>query len=185
MKSSGNPRRRLWAFTGTGTLVLVAVVLGMGAMSSAATSNSKSASLQVAKGTLSGPSGDKSEPIAVTSKGLAVYELSPETTHRLLCTKGNGCFSVWPPLKVKSTHVSKASGVKGHLGTFRRNGFIQLTLNGHPLYTFVEDGGKKGVAAGDGLKAFGGTWHVFKEGKTQSTNQTPPPAPMPIGYTTR
>jgi predicted lipoprotein with Yx(FWY)xxD motif len=35
-----------------------------------------------------------------------------------------------------------------------------VTLNGRPLYTFALDKGKKGSAKGEGIVAFGGTWHV-------------------------
>jgi hypothetical protein len=38
-----------------------------------------------------------------------------------------------------------------------------VTLNGHPIYTFAEDGGRRGRAEGDGIRNFGGVWHVFKE----------------------
>jgi predicted lipoprotein with Yx(FWY)xxD motif len=60
--------------------------------------------------------------------------------------------------------VTKAAGVNGTLGTFKHGGFTQVTLNGHPLYTFSEDAGQKGNATGEGLHSFGGVWQVFKEG---------------------
>jgi predicted lipoprotein with Yx(FWY)xxD motif len=98
--------------------------------------------------------------IAVNSRGFALYTLSGETTHHPECTKANGCFQFWPPLKVKSAKsLSKAAGIKGKLGTWHRNGFIQVTLAGHPLYTFSNDKQKR-VATGEALATFGGTWHV-------------------------
>ncbi len=163
MKSSSRFGRGRWPTVAAGAVLVVAALLGAVALSSAAIS--KSDTLGVARARLSGPSGHRQEPIAVTSKGVAVYELLPETTRHPLCTTSNGCFFVWPPVKAGSGHVTKASGVKGHLGTFRRDGFTQVTLNGHPLYTFAQDGGRKGVATGDGLHSFGGVWHVFAEGK--------------------
>jgi predicted lipoprotein with Yx(FWY)xxD motif len=101
------------------------------------------------------------ESVAVNGKGVTLYELSPETTKHLLC-KSSTCLQAWPPLKATGK-VSKAAGVSGTLGTFKRKGFDQVTLNGHPVYTFSEDAGKKGMANGEGLRSFGGTWHVFKE----------------------
>jgi predicted lipoprotein with Yx(FWY)xxD motif len=143
----------------------------------------KSTTLGVATAKLSGPSGSRSEPIAVNSRGVAVYELLPETIHHPLCTSANQCFSAWMPVKVGSgVKLTKASGVSGKLGTFRRDGFAQVTLNGHPLYTFIEDAGKKGVAAGDGIKSFGGTWHVFKEGASTSSGTSGSGSPTPPGY---
>jgi predicted lipoprotein with Yx(FWY)xxD motif len=179
---SNHRRRGGWR---PGALVVAAAAaVVVAALAMTAFAMAKSTTLGVATAKLSGPSGTRSEPIAVNSRGVAVYELLPETTHHLLCTS-SACLSAWPPLKVASgAKLTKGAGVSGKLGTLHRKGFTQVTLNGHPLYTFVEDGGKKGVAAGDGLKAFGGTWHVFKEGTTQSTDTTSTPAPMPIGYTT-
>jgi predicted lipoprotein with Yx(FWY)xxD motif len=101
------------------------------------------------------------ESVAVNSRGVTVYELAPESAHHLVCTSG-ACLSVWPPVKA-SGKLTKAAGVKGKLGTVKRNGFKQVTLNGHPLYTFVEDGGRRGKANGEGINNFGGVWHVFKE----------------------
>jgi predicted lipoprotein with Yx(FWY)xxD motif len=101
------------------------------------------------------------EPVAVTSRGLTVYELAPESTHHLVCTSA-ACLSVWPPVKA-SGRPSKAAGVTGRLGTVKRKGFTQVTLNGHPLYTFAGDNGRRGKAAGEGINNFGGVWHVFKE----------------------
>jgi predicted lipoprotein with Yx(FWY)xxD motif len=164
---------------------LVFAVVAIAALAMTALAVAKSTALGVATAKLNGPSGVRTEPIAVNSRGVAVYMLSPETTHHLLCTKADQCFSFWPPVKLGAgAKVTKASGLSGKLGTFRRNGFTQVTLNGHPLYTFVEDGGKKGAAAGDGFKSFGGTWHVFKAGQAQSSGSTSTPAPMPTGYTT-
>jgi predicted lipoprotein with Yx(FWY)xxD motif len=136
--------------------------------------------------------GSTTEPVAVTPQGKPVYELLPETTAKLLCTKL--CLKFWPPVTVtKGAELSAESGINGKLGTFNRGGGVQqLTLNGHPLYTFALDK-KKGTAAGDGVASFGGTWHVFKEGKattaptmtstgTTPTTPAPAPSPYPPGY---
>jgi predicted lipoprotein with Yx(FWY)xxD motif len=113
----------------------------------------------------------KHEPIAVTSKGFAVYTLTGDTTHHLLCTGQNMCFQFWPPAKVSSKKVAKASGIKGKLGTFKRGGFTQLTLNGQPLYMFSGDSQKR-AATGEGIVGFGGTWHVVKATASKKANQT-------------
>jgi predicted lipoprotein with Yx(FWY)xxD motif len=114
------------------------------------------------------------ETIVVDSHGLTVYELSPETIHHLLCTKAKGCFTFWPPVTVRSARTKlTASGVKGKLGILHRNGFFQLTLGGRPLYHYVGDGSKRGRATGQGLRTFGGRWHVITASDPQPT---PPPA---------
>jgi predicted lipoprotein with Yx(FWY)xxD motif len=101
------------------------------------------------------------ESVAVNGKGVTVYELSPETTEHLLC-RSSTCLGAWPPVKA-SGKVNTAAGLSGKLGTFKRKRFTQVTLNGHPPYTFSEDAGMKGSASGEGLHSFGGTWHVSKE----------------------
>jgi predicted lipoprotein with Yx(FWY)xxD motif len=113
--------------------------------------------------------------IAVDSRGLTVYELSPETTHHLLCTKANGCFAFWPPVTVRSARTKlTASGVKGKLGILHRNGLFQVTLGGRPLYHFALDHSKRGAANGQGLKTFGGTWHTVVTPATHSSTSPPP-----------
>jgi predicted lipoprotein with Yx(FWY)xxD motif len=118
--------------------------------------------------------------IAVNSGGLTVYELSPETTHHLLCTKADGCFAFWPPVTVASakTKLKSPKGLKGKLGILHRNGLFQLTLAGHPVYRFLEDHSKRGMANGQGLKSFGGVWHTIaaaasSQGTTPTTTQPP------------
>ncbi|MGZ4174501.1 MAG: hypothetical protein ACXVQR_08495 [Solirubrobacteraceae bacterium] len=121
----------------------------------------------------------KVENIAVNSKAVTVYTLSGETAHHQTCTKANGCFLFWFPVTVhsKRTKLTAASGIKGKLGTISRNGFLQLTLAGHPLYTFKLDNGKKGSAIGEKIRSFGGVWHVVvvaasKNAPTQATTTT-------------
>jgi len=116
--------------------------------------------------------GTVTEAIAVASGSRAVYWLSGETTHHFLCT--SSCFPIWSPVKAPKGRVTLARGLSGRLATVSRavNGkkVSQLTLGGHPLYTFAED--KPGVANGDGLQSFGGTWHVVKVAAASGTTTT-------------
>jgi predicted lipoprotein with Yx(FWY)xxD motif len=169
MSSVLHGRRRL-AIGGIALLAVAAVVAVM-AVSAGAASNTI--------GVKSARVGAKHMSIAVNSKGVAVYTLSGDTKKHMECRQNNGCFAVWPAVKAKG-HVTKAAGVKGKLGTFKRNGFTQVTLNGHPLYTFSGDGNKAGVANGNGLQSFGGTWHIVTAGK--SSGARAPSAPGGGGY---
>ena len=101
------------------------------------------------------------ESVAVNGRGVTVYELAPESTRHLVCTS-RACLSVWPPVKA-SGRITKAAGVTGTLGTVKRKGFAQVTLGGHPLYTFSEDSGRRGKAEGEGIRNFGGVWHVLAQ----------------------
>ncbi len=103
-----------------------------------------------------------SERIVVDAHGRTLYALSPETTHHLLC-KSNECLHAWPPLTVHSRKgkLTAGPGVHGRLGILRRsNGTFQVTLGGLPVYHFSGDSAK-GAANGEGIKSFGGTWHVI------------------------
>jgi predicted lipoprotein with Yx(FWY)xxD motif len=155
MESSRTTGRRRRA-PGRGALVSVMALVGVLAITAFAIAKSATVGVGTAK-----VKGHK-QSVATNAKGLTVYELTPETTKHLLCTPAQ-CFAFWPPVKA-GAKVTKAPGLKGKLGTFKRKGFSQVTLNGHPIYTFAEDGGKKGSAVGEGVHGFGGIWHVFKEG---------------------
>jgi predicted lipoprotein with Yx(FWY)xxD motif len=145
--------------------VVVAVVAGFASAVLVGLAVAKTLTLQVAKGaSVTNQSGStQTENIVITGKGRAVYTLSGDSTRHPKCTKADGCFSFWPPITVSSAKgLSKAAQIKGKLGTFKRNGFIQVTLGGHPLYTFSNDHRKRN-ATGEGVNAFGGIWHVVKD----------------------
>jgi predicted lipoprotein with Yx(FWY)xxD motif len=122
------------------------------------------------------------ESIVVTKAGRAVYELSGDSRQHPKCTKGNGCFKFWPPATVNAgAKLTLPSGVKGKLATWKRNGLIQLTLGGHPLYRFSGDSSSDS-ATGQGITGFGGTWSVVAigssstpSGGTSSTQTNPYP----------
>lgn len=152
--------RRLALVGGVAMLALAAVIAVMAVSANAASTTIGVKTVKV---------GGKAEPIAVNSKGVTVYTLSGDSVKHLECTKASGCFKFWPPVTVTGK-ATMAAGVKGKLGTFRRNGFTQVTLNGHPLYTFSEDHNKVGVANGNGVVAFGGTWHVVVEGSAKAAS---------------
>lgn len=99
--------------------------------------------------------------IVVTSAGAPVYLLTGDSTRHPECTRGNGCFDLWPPVKVSSPRkLTRARGVTGRLGTWHRDGFFQVTLNGHPLYRYAPDI-QRNHATGQGIVSFGGTWFVI------------------------
>jgi len=104
----------------------------------------------------------KVETVVVDSSGVTLYTLSGETARHLKCVTSQ-CFVAWPPYKVSAAaKLSKASGITGTLSKLHRvkGKFYQLMLNGHPLYRFAGDKGKRGSAVGDGITSFGGVWHV-------------------------
>jgi predicted lipoprotein with Yx(FWY)xxD motif len=115
------------------------------------------------------------ERIVVDGRGRTLYALSPETVHHLLCT--GECFTFWPPLTVSSRKVRLRAGhgVHGRLGILRRSdGLLQVTLGGLPLYRYAGDRAK-GQANGQGIRSFGGTWHVVAAGDPSHAPATSAP----------
>ncbi|HYZ81857.1 MAG TPA: hypothetical protein VE571_11330 [Solirubrobacteraceae bacterium] len=157
--------------------LVIAALAGLASAAVAGLAVAKTLTLQVAKSaSVTNQSGStKTEGIVVNAKGRAVYTLSGDTSRHPKCTKASGCLSFWPPVTVSSAKsVSKAAGVKGKLGTFKHDGVTQVTLAGHPLYTYASDH-KRAAATGEGVKAFGGIWHVVKAssaGQSSGSRQT-------------
>jgi predicted lipoprotein with Yx(FWY)xxD motif len=104
--------------------------------------------------------------VVVDSRGATLYTLSGETARNLKCVSSK-CFGAWPPYTVSaSAKLTKSTGVSGTLSKLHRvkARIYQVMLGGHPLYRFAPDMGKKGSALGEGITAFGGTWHVVAAG---------------------
>ncbi|HEY1524327.1 MAG TPA: hypothetical protein VGF70_15055 [Solirubrobacteraceae bacterium] len=173
---SPQPRR---STTRPSRSALALTVAGVGLAVLAGATVAKTFTLQVARHAMVTNQAQKTvhENIVVNSKGRAVYVLSGDSKSHPQCTKVNDCFSFWPPLKVTSkSSLSKAPGVPGKLGIWHRDGFNQVTLGGHPLYTYAADTAKD-QADGQGAKGFGGTWSVVKSsssgsGSTRATTTT-------------
>lgn len=177
---TGARRRQIAVFA----TVAVAVVATAAMISSAL---ARTFTLQIAKNakvtsTLTGPT--KTENIVVNSKGKAVYTLSGDSKSHPECVMNKPCLTVWPPVTVASARkLSRASGIHGKLGTWRHNGFTQVTLNGHPLYTFSADT-QRNHAMGEGIVHFGGTWHVIKTSSSSSSTTSTPTTTTSTSSTT-
>jgi predicted lipoprotein with Yx(FWY)xxD motif len=158
-------------------VVLVAGIAGLAA-AVASLAVAKSFTLSVAKNApvtnaIAAHPTIKHENIVVSSRGFAVYTLTGNNLKN--CTAKGGaksCFAFWPPVTVApGSKLSAAPGVKGKLGTMKRSGFTQLTLNGHLLYNFSLDT-KKDAANGDGIHSFGGIWHPVKASLSKASTTT-------------
>jgi predicted lipoprotein with Yx(FWY)xxD motif len=150
-------------------VTIVALAGGFAAAGAIGVALGKTFTLKVAKHASVMPQGGTAthENIVVTAKGSAVYTLSGDSKSNPMCTS-SACLRFWPPVTVSSSHdLTKAPGINGKLGTWRHNGFLQITLGGHPLYKFSGDT-KKDTATGEGIMGFGGTWHVVKASGTSS-----------------
>ena len=82
------------------------------------------------------------------------------------------CATFWPPL-ITAGKATAGPGVKASLlgTTKRKDGKLQVTYKGHPLYTFLKDK-KAGQTTGEGLKAFGADWYALTPTGLSSTATT-------------
>jgi predicted lipoprotein with Yx(FWY)xxD motif len=87
----------------------------------------------------------------------ALYSFGPDKRGSSSCYRS--CAKAWPPYTVTGKPRAEA-GVKGSLiGTTRRkDGKLQATYNGHPLYRYSAD--PKGKAGCQGVNNSGGIWLV-------------------------
>ena len=110
--------------------------------------------------------------VLATSSGRTLYLFKKDKNGRSACY--GKCAPFWPPL-MKKGKVSAGAGVKaGLLGTTKRkNGKLQVTYHGHPVYLFKLDKGA-GQVAGQRQNFFGGIWYAVSA--AGSANKKAPPA---------
>jgi predicted lipoprotein with Yx(FWY)xxD motif len=124
----------------------------------AATAHPASAAvLKLASVKVSVGSSSKSYKVLVNAKGKPVYLLTGDSATHPEC-KGT-CLTYWPAVTSTTMKPVVGAGVKGKVGVWRHDHMNQVTLNGHPLYTFVRD--SAGSASGEGQKSFGGVWELL------------------------
>jgi predicted lipoprotein with Yx(FWY)xxD motif len=94
--------------------------------------------------------------VLVDRQGRTLYLFERDSGTMSACT--GACAVNWPPLRVRGTALVGGGARSSNVGrTARPDGISQLTYNGHPLYTFVNDK-KPGDTNGEGINAFGGSW---------------------------
>ena len=96
--------------------------------------------------------------ILVDGRGMTLYVFAPDKKNKSVCY--GTCAAFWPPVIVPTgtTVPTTMPGIKGTFGvTMRTNGKRQLTFDGAPLYTFLNDK-KPGDLTGQGLDVSGGYW---------------------------
>jgi predicted lipoprotein with Yx(FWY)xxD motif len=96
--------------------------------------------------------------ILVDSKGITLYDFPPDKGTTSVCY--GACAALWPPLLTHGKPIA-GPGVRASLlgTTKRKDGKLEVTYNGHPLYYWVGDH-KPGQTTGQGLNQFGGPWWV-------------------------
>ena len=145
-----NLRRAAWAAVGAATVAAFAVLGG-----SLATANTGSAvpvsggSVELRTATIDGVS------VLTNGSGLTLYSFAPDTPNRSACY--GTCAAYWPP--VTGSPTAGPGVTLSKIGTIARtDGTIQVTYDGHPLYTYIGDTAP-GQTSGNNLNLNGGFWH--------------------------
>ncbi len=158
------------------TLFIAIAALSAATLVAAAAGSAGSASLSRApKGAMVGLRATALGRILVDARGRTLYRFEKDRNGRSAC---NGACAVnWPPL-ISAGKARPGSGLRASLlGLTRRSdGRRQVTYAGHPLYTFVADM-RAGQTAGEGVKAFGGSWDAL----AASGRAVEPPSGSPSG----
>jgi predicted lipoprotein with Yx(FWY)xxD motif len=108
--------------------------------------------------------------VLVDSQGMTLYDFRKDKGTVSSCY--GACEGFWPPLLTEGEAQPSNGAMASKLGTTeRRDGKMQVTYAGHPLYTFIEDV-EPGEATGNNLDKFGGEWYALnKEGEEPTTTE--------------
>jgi predicted lipoprotein with Yx(FWY)xxD motif len=112
--------------------------------------------------------GNKMETILTTATGQPLYYYQPDTAAKSFVT--GGLAKLWPPL---TSAAPAGTGVSGRLSVLNDVNGQQVTYNGHPLYTFVDD--HAGQVTGQGVQNF----FVATPGLASISSGQTPASPMP------
>jgi predicted lipoprotein with Yx(FWY)xxD motif len=97
--------------------------------------------------------------ILVDSEGLTLYDFHKDKGSTSSCY--GACASAWPPLLTDGDPQAQGAAQRSMLGTTKRkDGTVQVTYNGWPLYTYVGDQGP-GEANGNDFSQFGAQWYAL------------------------
>ncbi len=142
-------------------LVAIACVAGaVGALSGVAGATSTAAPvLKLESVSIKANGKTTKQSVLVNSAGRAVYLLTGDSSAHPKC-KSASCLGYWPAVTSSAKKPVVGKGVTGKVAIWRHGGIDQVTINGHPLYTYLADS-SAGEASGEGLSSFGGTWEVL------------------------
>ena len=92
-------------------------------------------------------------------KGEALYLFDKEQTKTSRCY--GACAEAWPPALTKGEPRAGSGAAQRLLGTTeRKDGRLQVTYRGHPVYYFVRD--TPGNITCQNVDEFGGLWLVVR-----------------------
>jgi predicted lipoprotein with Yx(FWY)xxD motif len=140
-----------------GLLLVPIAVASCGGSSGSTASNTPTTSTTLVIAVVSKSVKGQTEDVLTTTNAQTLYYLTSDVAATPACA--GQCLSNWPPLVLSSGDPGSGASLPGKLTVaMTPNGRVVL-YNGHPLYTFVRDK-TSNDANGEGINAFGGTWHV-------------------------
>ena len=152
-------RRNYWRGTLATVLFLAAACGGGGSAASASpspTASSDSSMHHIALDVQNSRFGQ----ILVDAQGRALYLFAADKTKDSTCY--DACATAWPPMLVdKGATIDAMHGATASLTgtTTRKDGTVQVTYNGHPLYYFVDDKNPGEIKCQAAVN-FGAAWYV-------------------------
>jgi predicted lipoprotein with Yx(FWY)xxD motif len=97
--------------------------------------------------------------VIVDSKGFTLYDFHKDKGGKPTCY--GACAKVWPPLLSEGKPQAGEGAMASKLGTTKRkDGTLQVTYAGWPLYTYEADK-KPGDANGNDFSSFGAEWYAL------------------------
>jgi predicted lipoprotein with Yx(FWY)xxD motif len=148
-----NRRRRAWV---AAPIAMGALALAAACQPYAGTSNAASSAAPPAGGAVIASASTGLGMILVDAQGRTIDDFANDTGSRSTC---NGeCAHDWMPVAAPAAVPASVSGVPAELGSTKRDdGTQQLTVAGHPVYTFEGDSAP-GQTNGNGINLNGGLW---------------------------
>jgi predicted lipoprotein with Yx(FWY)xxD motif len=123
------------------------------------TSEPASSAPKVGAAMVSVTSVPKTGQVIVDNKGFTLYDFHKDKGDNSSCY--GGCEKAWPPALTEGEPQVGGGAMSSKIGmTERKDGTLQVTYAGHPMYTFSEDK-KPGEANGNDTSAFGAQWYAL------------------------
>jgi predicted lipoprotein with Yx(FWY)xxD motif len=149
-------RNRWWVIPSLAVAAVVLTACGSnGSPTGSSTSNPAAAGnaalASVAIKTMSTAKGT----VLVNAAGLTLYWFAMDTPSQSNCN--GSCATYWKPVLGTATAAAGTTLPHGFATIKRSDGELQVTYDGHPLYTYTGDT-TAGQINGNGLNASGGLW---------------------------
>lgn len=98
--------------------------------------------------------------ILVDSQGRTLYDFHKDKGGESACY--DACAAAWPPLLTEGDPQAQGPAERNMLGTTKRkDGTVQVTYNGWPLYAYAGDQAP-GEANGNNIDQFGAEWYTLQ-----------------------